>query len=81
MVVSLPTCTRMKKIQSNMATILYVNFSDSLGQIILQSVVRSCRNMNSFKHICMSSIPAKMKKIESKMKALEWPQHFSIISL
>ena len=25
----------------------------------------------------MSSLPAKMKKILSKMKALEWPQHFS----
>ena len=25
----------------------------------------------------MSSIPSRMKKIQSKMNVLEWPQHFS----
>ena len=27
----------------------------------------------------MSSLPASMKKIESKMKALEWTQHYTAI--
>ena len=35
------------------------------------------RNSNSPKLLCMSSLPARMKKIQSKMKALEWPRHFS----
>ena len=37
----------------------------------------SGRNSNSFKHLCMSSLPTKMKKIQSKMKVLEWPQYIS----
>ena len=55
---------------------LYVDFSDIQGQIIPYSVVGYFRNSNSFKHLSMSLIPARMKKVESKMKALEWPQHF-----
>ena len=38
---------------------------------------RSGRNSNSLKHLCMASLPANMKKIYSKMKALEWPQQIS----
>ena len=34
-------------------------------------------NLNSSKLLCMSSLPARMKMIESKMKELEWSQHFS----
>ena len=40
-------------------------------------MVGSGRNSKSFKHLCMFSLPAKMKKIQSKMKVLEWPQHIS----
>ena len=29
----------------------------------------------SFETLWLSSLPAKMKKIRSKMKALEWPQY------
>ena len=36
----------------------------------------SDRNLNSFKLSCMSSLPARMKMIQSKMKELEWSQHF-----
>ena len=36
-----------------------------------------CRNSNSSKLSCMSSIPARMKKIQLKMKALECSQDFS----
>ena len=60
-----------------MATRLYVDFSDAQGHIIWQSVLRSCRKSNSFKRLCMSSIHARIKMIELKMKALEWPQDFS----
>ena len=77
---SLPA--KMKKILSKIksarvVTRLYIEFSDAQGQIIPESVVVSGRNVNSFKLLCMSSLPARMKMIESKMKELEWSQHFS----
>ena len=52
-------------------------FSDAQGQLTPQSLVRSGRISNSFDILWMSSLPASMKKIRSKMKALEWTQHFS----
>ena len=60
-----------------MFTILYINFSDTQGQITLELVVVSGRNLNSFKLSCMSSLPARMRMIESKMKELECSQDFS----
>ena len=57
-------------------TTLYVNFSDAQGQITLESVVVSGRNLNSSKLSCMSSLPARMRMIESKMKELECSQDF-----
>ena len=36
-----------------------------------------CRNSNSSKLSCMSSLPARMRMIDSKMKELEWSQDFS----
>ena len=56
---------------------LYSNFSDTQGQITLELVVVSGRNLNSFKLSCMSSLPARMRMIESKMKELECSQDFS----
>ena len=56
---------------------LYSNFSDAQGQITLVSVSVSGRNLNSFKLSCMSSLPARMRMIESKMKELECSQDFS----
>ena len=58
-------------------TTLYSNFSDAQGQITLESVVVSGRNLNSSKLSCMSSFPARMRMIESKMKELECSQDFS----
>ena len=58
-------------------TILYINFSDSQGQITLNLVVVSGRNLNSSKLSCMSSLPARMSLIDSKMKELECSQYFS----
>ena len=66
---------------ARLVTTLYINFSDAQGQITLQLVVVSGRNSNSFKLSGMSSLPARMKMIESKMKELEWSYIFPIISL
>ena len=60
-----------------MFTTLNINFSDAQGQITLELVVVSGRNLNSFKLSCMSSLPARMRMIESKMKELECSQYFS----
>ena len=60
-----------------MFTTLYINFSDAQGQITLESVAVSNRNSNSSKLSCMSSLPARMRMIESKMKELECSQDYS----
>ena len=60
-----------------MFTTLYINFSDAQWQITPESLVVSGRISNSFKFSCISLSPAKMKLIQSKMKELEWSQHFS----
>ena len=56
---------------------MYINISDAQGQITLVSVVVSGRNLNSSKLSCMSSLPARMRMIDSKMKELECSQDFS----
>ena len=58
-------------------TTLYSNFSDGQGQITLVLVSVSGRNLNSSKLSCMSSLPARMRMIDSKMKELECSQDFS----
>ena len=58
-------------------TTLYINFSDAQGQITLELVVVSGRNLNSSKLSCMSSLPARMRMIDSKMEELECSQYFS----
>ena len=60
-----------------MFTTLYIIFSDVQGQITLELEVISGRNLNSFKLLCMSSLPARMRMIELKMKELECSQDFS----
>ena len=52
-------------------------FPDAQGQLTPQSLVRSGRILNSCEMLWMFLLPASMKKIRSKMKALEWSQHFS----
>ena len=50
----------------------YINFSDTQGQQTPQSVVESSLNSNSSKLLSwLFLLPARMKKIQSKMKALE----------
>ena len=58
-------------------TTLYSNFSDVQGQITLVLVVVSGRKLNSSKLSSMSSLPARMRMIDSKMKELECSQDFS----
>ena len=60
-----------------MFTTLYINFSDMQGQLTLALVVLSSRNLNSFKLSCITSLPARMRLIKSKMKELECSQDFS----
>ena len=58
-------------------TTLYINFSDAQGQITLELVAVSGRNLNSSKLSCMSLLPTRMRMINSKMKELECSQDFS----
>ena len=51
-------------------------FQNAQGQLTPQSLVRSGRISNLSEMLWMFSLPASMKKIRSKMKALEWTQHF-----
>ena len=60
-----------------MFTTLYINFSDAQGQITLELVVVTGRNLNASKLSCMYSLPARMRMIDSKMKELECSQNFS----
>ena len=51
-------------------------FSDAQGQISAQSLVESGRNSNSSEILWFSSIPASMKTIRLKIKALECYQDY-----
>ena len=53
-----------------------VIFPDAQGQLTPQSLVRSSRISKSSGMLWMFLLPASMKKIRSKMKALECSQHF-----
>ena len=68
----------IKNERDRVLTALYINFSDAQGQITLELVVVSGRNLNSSKLSCMSSLPARMRMIDSKMKELECSQDFAL---
>ena len=67
----------IENVGARVFTTLYINFSDAQGQITLELVVVSSRNLNSSNLSCMSSLPARMRTIDSKMKELECSQDFS----
>ena len=48
--------------------------SDAQEQLTLSLVVSCGRKSNSFKLLCLSLLPARMRKIHSKIKGLEWSQ-------
>ena len=54
-------------------------FPEAQGQLTPQSLVRSGRISNSSEMLWLSSLPVSMKKIRSKMKALECSQHYTSI--
>ena len=62
-----------------MATTLKIDFSNIEGQLTPQSMVESGSNSNSSKMLWLSLLLPKMKKIRSKLKALEWPQYKILI--
>ena len=49
------------------------------GKLTPQSEVGSTFNSNSSKLLWLSLLPVRIKKIQSKMKALEWSQHYPSI--
>ena len=58
-------------------TTLFINFSNTQGQLTPKSVMESCPNSNSSELLWLVLLSASMKKIHPKMKILEWSQHFS----
>ena len=54
-------------------------FPEAQGQVTHKFLVGSCQILNSSKILGVSLLPARMKKIQSKMKALERLQHNSLI--
>ena len=52
------------------------NFLVAQGQLTPQSVVQSGRNSNSSEILCMSSLPASIKRIGSKATEKRWRQRF-----
>ena len=55
---------RIKNRGARVFTTLYINFSDEQGQITLELVVVSGRNLNSSKLSCMSLLPARIRMID-----------------
>ena len=49
-------------------------FNDAQGKLNPQSKVGCTLNSNASKLLWLSLLPARLKKIQSKMKALEWSQ-------
>ena len=78
--VTLVTCSneehQIKNKDARVFTALYIIFSDAQEQINPESMVISGRNVNSSQHLCMSSLHARMKMIQSKIKEIEWSQDF-----
>ena len=68
---------KMENVGARVFTTLNINFSDVQGQLTLDLVVVSGRNLNISKLSCMPSLTARMGMIESKMKELEYSQDFS----
>ena len=61
---------------ARVVTTLFIDFSHAQGQLTPKSVKESCRNSNPSKLLWPTLLPARMKKIHWKMKALEWSQLF-----
>ena len=62
---------------ARVVTTIFINFSDTQGQLTPKSAMESCPNSNPSKLLWLVLLSARMKKIHLKMKVLEWSQHFS----
>ena len=67
----------IKNSQENVMTVFYHYksmgiFPDAKGQLTQYSVVRSGRNSNSSKILCMSLLPASLKRIGSIATEKKW---------
>ena len=51
-------------------------FPEAQGQLTPQSEVKPSQNSNLSEILRLSLLFPRMKEIQSKMKLLEWPQHF-----
>ena len=77
---------RMKKIHPKMKVLEWSQhfshyksmgiFPDTQGQLTHKSLAQSCRNSNPSEILWLSSLPARIKKNQSKTKKLEWSQGF-----
>ena len=56
---------------------LFSDFSDAQGQLTQKSVIEPCINSNPSKLLWLTLLLASIKKIHSKLKALEGSQCFS----
>ena len=54
-------------------------FPNAQGQLTHKSFVRYCPILNPSQVLWVFLLPIRMKKIQTKMKALEWSQHYSLI--
>ena len=60
----------IKNEDARVLTRLYDVFSDAQGQLTPKSAAEFCPNSNLSKILLLSLLPARMKKIQSKMKEL-----------
>ena len=76
----------MKEIHPKMTALEWSQYSshlksmgilpDAQGQLTHKSLVGSCQISNPFEMLWLLSLPARIKKIQSKLKELEWSQGF-----
>ena len=73
--VMLVTCKNeedlIKNEDARVLTTLNIDFSTTHGQLTPHSEIESGRKSNLSEILWLSSLPARMKKIRSKMKAIE----------
>ena len=67
----------IKNIGARVVKTLFIDFSDTQGQLTPKSVMEFRENSNPYKLLWLTLLPARMKKIHWKMKVLEWSQRFS----
>ena len=53
---------------ARVVTTLFIDFSESQGQLTPRSVMESCQNSNLLELLWLVLVPARMKKIQPKMK-------------